>query len=228
MTSSGPRSLVRGAASFRGQRLPRTAHPARSLQTLLEVALADANPDTTPCGRSAKRLSRSANTNNDSSSPPHLPPASAASNSGAVRSRSHHETVLTGRRHKAERTGINIESTSSPPPQPRPKLIELLVANLIDNALRTTPPAENRGRHHLDPGRATITVSNTGPTIRPARSTDSLSRSNGQAARRWAHRRTRPRPRHRPRHRPRPPCQDHRTPSSRRRTRHRVTSILGR
>jgi len=77
------------------------------------------------------------------------------------------ETVVTGRRYEAERRGINIESTlMAAPATGDAKLMELLVLNLIDNALRHNVRG---GRIEVatnsTPGRATITVSNTGPTI---------------------------------------------------------------
>lgn len=50
-----------------------------------------------------------------------------------------------------------------------PKLVEVLVANLIDNALRHHTTAGHMNVSTISgPGRATITVSNTGPAIPPS------------------------------------------------------------
>ena len=80
------------------------------------------------------------------------------------------QTVLTGRRHEADRQRVNVEtSLPAAPSYGDPKLVELLVANLIDNALHYNITG---GRIEIStisaPGRATITVSNTGPTIPPS------------------------------------------------------------
>jgi signal transduction histidine kinase len=79
------------------------------------------------------------------------------------------ETVLTGRRHDAETRNINIQaSLPAAPTTGDPKLVELLVANLIDNALRHNNPAGSIDISTISAqGRATITVTNTGPTVPP-------------------------------------------------------------
>ena len=165
-------------ASFEAQRhfVANASHelrtPLAGLQTLLEVALADPNPDTdtmrSVCqealtlGEHQQRLIQALLTLATSErGVEHWGPFDLAHIT---------ETVLTGRRHEAERTGITIESTLvAAPATGDPKLIELLVANLIDNALRHNTTG---GRIEVatisTPGRATITVSNTGPTIPPS------------------------------------------------------------
>jgi signal transduction histidine kinase len=79
------------------------------------------------------------------------------------------ETVLLSRRHQADDRDIRIDTTLvSAPTTGDPRLVELLLTNLIDNALRHNTPS---GRIEVStisaPGRATITVSNTGPIIQP-------------------------------------------------------------
>jgi signal transduction histidine kinase len=162
-------------ASFEAQRhfVANASHelrtPLAGLQTLLEVALADPDSDTdtlrSVCqealalGEHQQRLIQALLT-------------LATSERGVEQWRPFDlaritETVLTGRRHEAERRGIHIESTLVPAPATGdPKLIELLVTNLVDNALRHNSTG---GRIEVAtisvPGRATITVCNTGPTI---------------------------------------------------------------
>lgn len=79
------------------------------------------------------------------------------------------EVIVLGRRHTAEDRDIRIETTlETAPAAGDPRLVELLVANLIDNALH-----HNIAGGHIEvsttsaPGSATIAVSNTGPTIPP-------------------------------------------------------------
>jgi signal transduction histidine kinase len=79
------------------------------------------------------------------------------------------EAVLLSRRHQADDQSIRIDTTLvSAPATGDPRLVELLLTNLIDNAIRHNIPS---GRIEVStisaPGRATITVSNTGPTIHP-------------------------------------------------------------
>jgi signal transduction histidine kinase len=92
------------------------------------------------------------------------------------------ETVLTGRRHEADNQSIHIQARlPAAPATGDPKLVELLVANLIDNALR-----HNIRGGHIDictisaPARAIITVTNTGPTV-PASKIDRLFQPFQQA-----------------------------------------------
>jgi signal transduction histidine kinase len=165
-------------ASFEAQRhfVANASHelrtPLAGLQTLLEVALADPDPDIdtlrTVCqealtlGEHQQRLIQALLT-------------LATSERGVEKweqcDLAHiTETVLTGRRHEAERRGIHIESTlAAATATGDPKLIELLVANLIDNALRhNTTGGTIEVATISAPARATITVSNTGPTIPPS------------------------------------------------------------
>ena len=80
------------------------------------------------------------------------------------------ENVLAGRRQEAERRGIHIDaSIVAAPALGDPRLVESLVANLVDNAVR-----HNIDRRKVEistisaPGRATLSVSNTGPVVPPA------------------------------------------------------------
>ncbi len=79
------------------------------------------------------------------------------------------DTVLAGRTQQAARTNLHIDTTLvSAQATGDPELVEVLVANLIENAIRHNTPG---GRLEVStisaPGRATITVSNTGPTVAP-------------------------------------------------------------
>jgi len=165
-------------ASFEAQRhfVANASHelrtPLAGLQTLLEVALADPDPDTetlrSVCqkalvlGQHQERLVKALLT-------------LATSERGVEAWEPFDlaqitETVLTGRRHEADRQHIQIEtSLAAAPATGDPKLVELLVGNLIDNALRHN---STRGRIDIStisaPRRATITISNTGPTIPPS------------------------------------------------------------
>lgn len=80
------------------------------------------------------------------------------------------ETVLATHRQQAERHGITINATLAPAPAAGdPTLIERLVTNLIDNALRHNKPG---GQVEITTAtthdQSYITVSNTGPPIPPA------------------------------------------------------------
>ncbi|MGH9057289.1 MAG: sensor histidine kinase [Acidimicrobiales bacterium] len=165
-------------ASFEAQRhfVANASHelrtPLAGLQTLLEVALDDPDPDTdtlrSVCqealalGQHQQRLIQALLTLATSQrGVEHWEPFDLAHIT---------ETVLTGRRHAAERQGIHIDTTlPAAPATGDPKLVELLVANLIDNGLRHNT---TRGRIEVStvsaPGRATLTVSNTGPSVPPS------------------------------------------------------------
>jgi len=85
------------------------------------------------------------------------------------------ETIIAGRREQAERRGVTIAATLGPAPASGdPELIERLVANLVDNALRHNIPG---GRVEITTGPAhdgaRITIGNTGRTI-PATEIDRL------------------------------------------------------
>lgn len=76
-------------------------------------------------------------------------------------------TAVSQRRQEAERRGIRIDAVLLPAPAAGdPSLVESLVANLIDNALR-----HNLAGGHIEistkigEGRPTLVVSNTGPVI---------------------------------------------------------------
>jgi signal transduction histidine kinase len=78
--------------------------------------------------------------------------------------------VLLGRRQEAERRGVHIEaSIVAAPALGDPRLVESLVANLVDNAVRHNLSG---GRLDIstvaDSGRARLSVSNTGPVVPPA------------------------------------------------------------
>ena len=179
-------------ASFEAQRhfVANASHelrtPLAGLRTLLEVALADPDADTdtlrSVCqkalalGQHQERLVKALLT-------------LATSERGVERWEPFElaqitETVLTGHRHEADRRDIQIEtSLSAASATGDPELIEVLVANLVDNALRHNTSA---GRVNVSTvsasGRATITVSNTGPTI-PASEIDRLFQPFQQAGR---------------------------------------------
>jgi signal transduction histidine kinase len=77
--------------------------------------------------------------------------------------------VILDRRHEAERRGIRVDSVlSAAPVTGDPALVESLVANLADNALRYNLPG---GRVEISTttaaGQAVISVSNTGTVIPP-------------------------------------------------------------
>jgi signal transduction histidine kinase len=85
------------------------------------------------------------------------------------------QTILTGRRHETGNEDIHIQaSLPATPATGDPQLVELLVANLIDNALRHNTPGGSIEVSTISaPARATITVTNTGPTV-PASKIDRL------------------------------------------------------
>ncbi len=77
--------------------------------------------------------------------------------------------VVLGRRHDAQGRDIRLDTMlATAPVAGDPDLVESLVGNLVDNALRYNAPG---GRIEIttasDIGRARITVSNTGPEIPP-------------------------------------------------------------
>ena len=177
-------------ASFEAQRhfLANASHelrtPLAGLRTLLEVALADPGADTetlrSACqkalalGQHQERLVHALLTLATSERGVEVwEPFDLAQVT---------ETVVTGRRHEADNQSIHIQaSLPAAPATGDPKLVELLVANLIDNALRHN----NRGGK-IDistisaAARATITVTNTGPTV-PASKIDRLFQPFQQA-----------------------------------------------
>jgi signal transduction histidine kinase len=80
------------------------------------------------------------------------------------------ESVLNGRQHEAERLGINVDAAlGRAPAVGDPRLVESLVANLVDNALRHNITG---GQIEISTtsvgGAAYIAVRNTGPLIPPA------------------------------------------------------------
>jgi signal transduction histidine kinase len=80
------------------------------------------------------------------------------------------ESVLAGRRHEAERLGITVDAAlGRAPAVGDPRLVESLVANLVDNALRHNITG---GQIEITTtsvgGAAYIAVRNTGPLIPPA------------------------------------------------------------
>jgi signal transduction histidine kinase len=77
------------------------------------------------------------------------------------------DRVLFGRRQEAERRGIRIDASLVPATAiGDPRLVESLVANLVDNAVR-----HNRDGGNVEiltvsaPGRASLSVRNTGPVV---------------------------------------------------------------
>jgi signal transduction histidine kinase len=80
------------------------------------------------------------------------------------------EAVLAGRRQEAERRDISVNAAIvAAPASGDARLVQSLVANLVDNALRHNMTA---GRVDIStiasPGRATLVVNNTGPVVAPA------------------------------------------------------------
>ena len=177
-------------ASFEAQRhfLANASHelrtPLAGLRTLLEVALADPGADTetlrSACqkalalGQHQERLVNALLTLASSERGVEVwEPFDLAQVT---------ETVLTGRRHEADNQNIHIQaSLPAAPATGDPKLVELLVANLIDNALRHNNRGGNIDISTISaPARATITVTNTGPTV-PASKIDRLFQPFQQA-----------------------------------------------
>jgi signal transduction histidine kinase len=80
------------------------------------------------------------------------------------------ETVIAGHREQAERRGITIDAALGPAPATGdPRLIERLVTNLVDNALRyNTLGGHAKITTDLVRDKAHIAISNTGPAIPPA------------------------------------------------------------
>jgi signal transduction histidine kinase len=79
------------------------------------------------------------------------------------------DSVLLGRRQEAQRRGIQVDAKIvATPALGDPRLVESLVANLVDNALLHNMTG---GRIEIStiaaPGRATIKVTNTGPVVAP-------------------------------------------------------------
>jgi signal transduction histidine kinase len=77
------------------------------------------------------------------------------------------ENVLLSRAHEAERRGIRINARAAAAPAlGDPILVESLVSNLVDNALRHNVSGGNvKVATVAAPGRATLSVHNTGPLI---------------------------------------------------------------
>jgi signal transduction histidine kinase len=164
-------------ASFEAQRhfVANASHelrtPLAGLQTLLEVALADPNPDAdtlrSVCqealalSQHQQRLIQALLTLATSErGVEQWEPLDLAQIA---------ETVLAQRSHEAERRGIHIDATLVPARSSGdPRLVELLLANLVDNALgHNTTAGQMEVSTISAQGRSTITVSNTGPAILP-------------------------------------------------------------
>lgn len=77
--------------------------------------------------------------------------------------------VIPARQQEAQRRGIHLDATlATAPAAGDPNLVESLVANLVDNALRhNTAGGWIQIATTTTAGRATITVKNTGPVIPP-------------------------------------------------------------
>jgi signal transduction histidine kinase len=143
--------------------------PLAGLQTLLEVALADRDPDpdtlrsvckeALALGQHQERLVKALLTLAISERGiEQWEPLDLASIT---------ETLLVDRSEQAQRRGIRIDATlAAAPAAGDPSLVELLVANLVDNALHHNIPDGTVEISTISAsGRATITVSNTGPVI---------------------------------------------------------------
>jgi signal transduction histidine kinase len=162
-------------ASFEAQRhfVANASHelrtPLAGLQTLLEVALADPNPnadtlrsvcqEALALSQQQQRLIQALLTLATSErGVEQWEPLDLAQIA---------ETVLAQRSHEAERRGIHVDATLVPARSTGdPRLVELLLANLVDNALRHNTTAGHMEVSTISAQeRSTITVSNTGPTI---------------------------------------------------------------
>ena len=218
-------------ASFEAQRhfVANASHelrtPLAGLQTLLEVALADPDADTetlrSACqkalalGQHQERLVNALLTLATSERGIEVwEPFDLAQIT---------ETVLTGRRHEAENRTSTSKPASPPPPRPAtPNSSNCWSPTSSTTRCATTTPA---GASTSPPSQPRAEPPSPSPTparpSRPARSTGSSSRSSKPAASARPHRRARLRPRHRRSHRQGPPRQDHRTPPTPRRPRHR-------
>jgi signal transduction histidine kinase len=166
-------------ASFEAQRhfVANASHelrtPLAGLQTLLEVALADPNPDAdTDTLRSVCQEALTLSQHQQRLIQALL--TLATSERGVEQWEPLDlaqiaETVLAQRSHEAERRGIHIDATLVPARSTGdPRLVELLLTNLVDNALRhNTTTGQMEVLTIAAQGRSTITVSNTGPTIPP-------------------------------------------------------------
>jgi len=77
--------------------------------------------------------------------------------------------VIDDRRHEAERRGIRLDAAlTAAPAAGDPSLAEILVANLVDNAIRHNVPGGRVGISvTMTAGRASVRVGNTGPVIPP-------------------------------------------------------------
>ena len=86
-------------------------------------------------------------------------------------------TVLTDRHDDASRLGIAVEVSLRPAPiSGDPRLVASLISNLVDNAIRhNRPDGTMTVQTDTAPGRAQITVTNTGPVV-PADQLDRLFR----------------------------------------------------
>jgi len=162
-------------ASFEAQRhfVANASHelrtPLAGIQTLLEVALADPNPnadtlrsvcqEALALSQHQQRLIQALLTLATSErGVEQWEPLDLAQIA---------ETVLAQHTHEAERRGIHIDATLVPARSTGdPRLVELLLANLVDNALRHNTTAGHMEVSTISTQeRSTITVSNTGPTI---------------------------------------------------------------
>jgi signal transduction histidine kinase len=167
--------FARLQASFDSQRhfVANASHelrtPLAGLRTLLEVALADPDADTDTL-RSVCREALALGRHQERLVQALL--ALATSERGATRWDTLDLTqivagVLASRRDQAAETGIDLAGHLAPAMTAGdPRLIESLVANLIDNAIRHNHPGghveittETSGTH------ATLTVTNSGPVI---------------------------------------------------------------
>lgn len=77
------------------------------------------------------------------------------------------DSVLVSRRQEVERRGIRIAADIAEAPSlGDPRLVESLVANLVENAIRHNVPGGSVEISTISaPGRATVAVTNTGPVV---------------------------------------------------------------
>ncbi len=222
-------SRLRGATTLRRQRLPRTTHPPhRGAQPAAGRARRPPHQRSRrgdPPPKNCSPPTTSKNTSSKPSSP--WPAARADSTTG------NEPTWPTSAKPccplpASTPTASDCTSSTAIHPAPLdgdPRLIERLVANLVDNAIghNLRRRAASKSRTDTTDGQAVLTVTNTGPVIPPDRNRPSLpALPTPRPPPHPPQERPRPRAIHRPSHRHHPPRHHHRPPPTRRRThRHR-------
>ena len=148
------RSVLRVAAPLRGQRLARAADPAHRRATLLQVALADPAPPRQRCASACQELLDLGEQQErliDGAAHPGQQRARPRAGGSPSTWPDGREGSL-ARRPEAGRRGIGRRHARPRPATGDPSLVESLVANLVDNALR----------HNLAGGRIEVSTAMTG------------------------------------------------------------------